>query len=54
MKYRKVYVEYNNITSSAYIIKKIDASNYMVFVDSISKIVAIEKKFIKDLNNFFV
>jgi hypothetical protein len=54
MRYRKVYVEYNNITSSAYIIRKIDVDNYYVFVDSISKIVILEKKFIKDLDKFFV
>lgn len=54
MKYRKVYVEYNNVISSAYVIKKVDANNYVVFVDSISKIIILEKKFIKDLDRFFV
>jgi hypothetical protein len=54
MNYNTVYVEYGNISSYATIIRKIDSKNYLVYVDSISKIVQIEKQYIKDLNLYYV
>lgn len=54
MNYNTVYVEYDNISSYATIIKKIDSNNYLVYVDSLAKIIQIEKKYIKDLNLYYV
>ena len=54
MKYNTIYVEYDNISSYGTIIRKIDSTNYLIYVDSISKIVQVEKKYIKDLNLYYV
>lgn len=54
MNYNTVYVKYDNISSYATIIKKIDSNNYLVYVDSLGKIIQIEKKYIKDLNLYYV
>jgi hypothetical protein len=51
--YRKVFVEINNEISTGYIIKKIDAREYLVFVESIQKTLQINKNNIKNLDLAF-
>jgi hypothetical protein len=53
MKYNTVYVKYDNISSYASIIKKLDSKTYLVFVDSISKIIQIDRKYIKFLDLYY-
>ena len=52
--YRKVFVEINNETSTGYIIKKVNAKEYLIFVESIEKILPIDKKNIKNLDSAFI
>lgn len=50
---RRVYIEFNNISSYGYIIKKVDFGLYLIFIESIGKSVEIEDKYIKGLEIAF-
>lgn len=53
MKYNTVYVKYGNVSSYGTIIKKCDSTFYLIFIDSISRIIQVEKKYISFLDLYF-
>lgn len=50
---RRVYIKFNNISSYAYVIKKVDFGLYLVFIESIGKAMEIEDIYISGLEIAF-
>ena len=50
---RRVFVHFDNVNSFGYIIKKIDISLYLVYVESLNKNISIESKNIRNLELSF-
>ena len=53
MKSRRVYVDFNNLKSMGYIIKKSDGDSYWVFIESFGATIEIERKYIHGLDLVF-
>jgi hypothetical protein len=53
MKSRRVYVDFNNLKSMGYIIKKSNNESYWVFIESLNLTIEIERKHIHGLDLVF-
>ena len=53
MKSRRVYVDFYNLKSMGYIIKKSNNDSYWVLIESLNLTMEIERKYIKGLDLFF-
>jgi hypothetical protein len=50
---RKIFIHFDNINSFGYVIKKVNNSLYLVYIESTNQSMEIESKYIRNLDFCF-